>query len=116
MMAVTEQGLRRIGAAASAALHCASSTAASGVGFTIRPSGHHLKLRLQAARNHLFYGDMPIQEIATATGFSSPSVLSRSFKGRFGLSPREFRDLFARERLQRFRPEVRQQLGLGNRS
>jgi AraC family transcriptional regulator, carnitine catabolism transcriptional activator len=76
------------------------------------PGGYYLKLRLQAARNHLFYGDMPIQEIATATGFSSPSVLSRSFKRRFGLSPREFREQFARERLQRFRPEVRQQLGL----
>ncbi|MFO1039568.1 MAG: helix-turn-helix domain-containing protein [Geminicoccaceae bacterium] len=76
------------------------------------PSGYFLKLRLQAARNHLFYGDMPIQAIADATGFSSPSVLSRSFKARFGMSPREFRDQFARERLQRFRPEVRQQLGL----
>lgn len=77
------------------------------------PNGYYLKLRLQAARNHLFYGDMPIQEIATATGFSSPPVLSRAFKARFGLSPREFRDRFARERLQRFRPEVRQQIGLG---
>jgi transcriptional regulator GlxA family with amidase domain len=81
--------------------------------FSDTPGGYYLKLRLQAARNHLFYGDMPIQEIAIATGFSSPSVLSRSFKARFGLSPREFRDQFARERLQRFRPEVRQQLGLG---
>jgi AraC family carnitine catabolism transcriptional activator len=78
------------------------------------PGGYYLKLRLQAARNHLFYGDMPIQEIANATGFSSPSVLSRSFKTRFGLSPREFRDQFSRERLQRFRPEVRQQLGLAS--
>jgi AraC family carnitine catabolism transcriptional activator len=84
--------------------------------FSDTPGGYYLKLRLQAARNHLFYGDMPIQEIAMATGFSSPSVLSRSFKGRFGLSPREFRDQFARERLQRFRPEVRQQLGLANSS
>ena len=48
------------------------------------PGGYYLKLRLQAARNHLFYGDMPIQEIATATGFSSPSVLSRSFKASSG--------------------------------
>ena len=79
------------------------------------PGGYYLKLRLQAARNHLFYGDMPIQEIATATGFSSPSVLSRSFKARFGLSPREFRDQFARERLQRFRPEVGSSSGLGSR-
>ena len=56
---------------------------------------------------------MPIQEIADATGFSSPSVLSRTFKARFGLSPREFRRQFSGERLQRFRPQIRQQLGLG---
>ena len=36
------------------------------------PSRYYLKLRLQAARNHLFYGDMPIQEISRACGFSSP--------------------------------------------
>jgi AraC family transcriptional regulator, carnitine catabolism transcriptional activator len=76
------------------------------------PRGYYLKLRLQAARNHLFYGDMPVQEIATATGFAAPAVLSRSFKARFGLSPREFRRQFSGERLQRFRPEIRQQLGL----
>lgn len=81
--------------------------------FEDTPGAYYLKLRLQAARNHLFYSDMPIQEIATVTGFSSPSVLSRSFRTRFGLSPREFRDQFVRERLQRFRPEVRQQIGLG---
>src|SRR5262249_4140397 len=80
--------------------------------FRDTPSGYYLELRLQAARNHLFYGEIPVQEIANATGFSSPSVLSRSFKARFGLSPREFRRQFSGERLQRFRPEIRQQLGL----
>lgn len=78
------------------------------------PNGYYLKLRLQAARNELFYGDQPVQEIATATGFSSPSVLSRSFKARFGLSPRAFRQQFSGERLQRFRPEMRQRLGLAS--
>ena len=76
------------------------------------PSRYYLKLRLQAARNHLFYGDMPIQEIAQACGFSSPSVLSRSFKDHFGVSPREFRRQFSSDRLERFRPELRQQFGL----
>ncbi len=69
-----------------------------------------LRLRLLAARNHLFYGDLSIQEIAVATGFSSPSVLSRCFKARFGLAPREFRRQFSGDRLERFRPEVRQEL------
>lgn len=74
------------------------------------PAGLASKLRLQAARNHLFYSDMPIQEVAIATGFSSPSVFSRCFKARFGLSPREFRRQFSGDRLERFRPEVRQEL------
>ncbi len=74
------------------------------------PAGLSAKVRLQAARNHLFYGDLPIQAIAMATGFSSPSVFSRCFKARFGLSPREFRRQFSGDRLQRFRPEVHQQL------
>ena len=80
--------------------------------FKDTPRGYYLKLRLQAARNHLFYGDMPIQDIATVTGFAAPAILSRTFKARFGLSPRDFRRQFSAERLQRFRPEIRQQLGL----
>src|SRR5579872_3019676 len=77
------------------------------------PSRYYLKLRLQAARNHLFYGDMPVQEIAQACGFSSPSVLSRAFKTHFGVSPREFRRQFSQDRLERFRPELRRQPGVG---
>lgn len=72
------------------------------------PSRYYLKLRLQAARNHLFYGDTPVKDIAEACGFSSPSVLSRAFKDHFGVSPREFRRQFASDRLERFRPELRQ--------
>lgn len=75
------------------------------------PSRYYLKLRLQAARNHLFYGNMPIQEISRACGFSSPSVLSRAFRHHFGVSPREFRRQFSADRLERFRPELRRQPG-----
>ena len=77
------------------------------------PTGYYRKLRLQAARNHLFYGEMPIREIAEATGFLSLSVFSRTFKAHFGLAPSEFRRQFSGDRLQRFHPEIRQQLGLG---
>lgn len=73
------------------------------------PSRYYLKLRLQAARNHLFYGDLPVQAIANACGFSSPSVLSRAFRTHFGVSPREFRHQFSADRLERFRPELRRQ-------
>jgi AraC family carnitine catabolism transcriptional activator len=77
------------------------------------PRAFYLKLRLHAARNQLFYGDTPVQEIAQATGFSSPAVFCRAFKARFGVGPREFRRQCSRDLLQRFRPEIRQQLGLG---
>jgi len=75
------------------------------------PMRYYLKVRLQAARNALFYSDIPIQEVAVATGFSSPAVFSRTFHAHFGVSPRDFRQQFAREQLRRFRPELEQQLG-----
>lgn len=80
--------------------------------FADSPRGFYLKLRLHAARNQLFYGDLPVQQVAQATGFSSPSVFCRAFKARFGVGPRAFRRQFSRDMLQRFRPEIRQQLGL----
>ena len=52
------------------------------------PGGYYLKLRLQAARNHLFYGDMPIQEIAMATGFSSPVGAVALVQGTVRAEPR----------------------------
>ena len=74
------------------------------------PMRYYRKLRLQAARNALFYCDVPIQDVATACGFASPEVFSRTFKDHFGVCPREFRAKFAQEQLSRFRPELDQQL------
>jgi AraC family carnitine catabolism transcriptional activator len=74
------------------------------------PMRYYLKVRLQAARNALFYSDIPIRDVAASCGFSCPEVFSRSFRGHFGLSPREFRQQFTREQLRRFRPELEQQL------
>jgi transcriptional regulator GlxA family with amidase domain len=54
------------------------------------PMKYYLKIRLQAARNLLFYTDRPIQEIALASGFSSAQLFSRSFHALFRQSPREF--------------------------
>ncbi len=75
------------------------------------PMRYYLKVRLQAARNSLFYSDIPIQGIAASTGFSCPEVFSRSFRSHFGVSPREFRQQFTREQLRRFRPELEPELG-----
>jgi AraC family carnitine catabolism transcriptional activator len=76
------------------------------------PMRYYLKVRLQAARNALFYSDIPIQDIAASCGFSSPAVFSRTFRTQFGVSPRRFRQQFTSEQLRRFRPELEQQLRL----
>ena len=74
------------------------------------PMNYYRKIRLQAARNALFYSDVAIQEIAATCGFASPEVFSRTFKEYFGISPRDFRQRVTREELRKFRPELEQQL------
>jgi len=74
------------------------------------PMRYYRKVRLQAARNALFYSESPIQDVAVSCGFSSPEVFSRTFRMHFGLSPREFRQKFTGEELRRFRPELELQL------
>jgi len=76
------------------------------------PMRYYLKLRLQAARNALFYSDIPVGAIAGDHGFGSLEAFSRAFKSQFGLSPRSFRRSFSREQLQRFRPEIASNLKL----
>lgn len=78
--------------------------------FNESPMRYYLKLRLQAARSHLFYGDMTVQEIAAACGFSAPSVFSRAFRAQFGLSPRAFRSQFSSAELRRFRSAAGQRI------
>lgn len=77
--------------------------------FADSPMRYYLKIRLQTARNLLFYSDASIQEVATATGFSSPALFTRTFRGHFGKSPREFRRQFRTDQLRRFRPEISSQ-------
>ena len=72
--------------------------------------GYYRKIRLQAARNALFYSDIAIQEVAASCGFASPGSLLANFQGSFRSSPREFRQRFASDELKRFRPELDQQL------
>ncbi|MFT6075054.1 MAG: AraC family carnitine catabolism transcriptional activator [Yoonia sp.] len=55
------------------------------------PMRLYLSIRLQAARNFLFYEEHSIKEIATATGFSSPATFSRCFMAQFGQAPSQFR-------------------------
>jgi len=71
------------------------------------PMRLYLRIRLQAARNMLFYEEFGIKDVATACGFSYPSVFSRAFRAQFGMTPREFRLSFRREQNEAYRPEVR---------
>lgn len=76
------------------------------------PMRYYRKVRLQAARNALFYSESPIQDVAVSCGFASPEVFSRTFRLHFGVSPREFRQKFTGDELRRFRPELELQLKL----
>ncbi|HXH01785.1 MAG TPA: GlxA family transcriptional regulator [Candidatus Competibacteraceae bacterium] len=55
------------------------------------PSGYYLKLRLERARHLLKQSDMSVMEVAMACGFGSASSLSRAYRARYGLSPRQDR-------------------------
>jgi transcriptional regulator GlxA family with amidase domain len=76
-------------------------------GFEETPMRLYLRIRLQAARNMLFYEEFGIKDVATACGFSYPSVFSRAFHAQFGMTPRDFRASLRRQQNQTYRPEVR---------
>ena len=71
------------------------------------PMRLYLHIRLQAARNLLFYEEFPIKDIAIACGFSYPAVFSRVFKSQFGQAPRDFRAVLRLKQGLAIRPEIR---------
>ena len=74
--------------------------------FNQTPTQLYLRVRLQAARNLLFYEEREIKDIAVACGFSYPSVFTRTFKAQFGQSPRAFRRSFRDRQGNIVRPEI----------
>jgi AraC family carnitine catabolism transcriptional activator len=52
--------------------------------FRQTPAQLYLKVRLQAARNLLFYEDLSVKTISIACGFSYPSVFTRAYAKQFG--------------------------------
>ena len=68
-------------------------------------------IRLQAARNLLFYDEFSIKDIATACGFSYTAVFSRVFKHHFGDSPGAFRKKLRERQSETYRPEIRRLSG-----
>lgn len=71
------------------------------------PMRLYLHIRLQAARNFLFYEEFSIKDVANACGFSYPAVFSRVFKAQFGQTPREFRAALRERQSLAVRPEIR---------
>ena len=67
----------------------------------------YLRIRLQAARNILFYEEFSISDVAITCGFSYPAVFSRSFKKQYGQTPREFREHLRQNQYSSLRPEIR---------
>ena len=71
------------------------------------PMRFYLHIRLQAARNFLFYEEFSIKDVAIACGFSYPAVFSRVFKAEFGQTPRDFRARLRESQNLAIRPEMR---------
>lgn len=57
----------------------------------VPPKRFYDDLRLDRARNLVLQSEMPITEVAMATGFASPSHFSKKFRQRFGRTPFELR-------------------------
>ena len=70
------------------------------------PAQLYLKIRLQAARNLLFYEELSVKSISNACGFSYPSVFTRAFTQQFGQSPRRFRIALRANQERTLRPEI----------
>ena len=79
--------------------------------FDETPMRLYLRIRLQVARNMLFYEESSIKDVAMACGFSYPAVFSRAFHAQFGMAPRDFRASLRRQQNQAYRPEVRRLAG-----
>jgi AraC family carnitine catabolism transcriptional activator len=71
------------------------------------PMRLYLRIRLQAARNFLFYEEFTIKAVSNACGFSYPAVFSRVFRAQFAQTPREFRSRLRMDQNMAMRPEIR---------
>jgi AraC family carnitine catabolism transcriptional activator len=71
------------------------------------PMRLYLGIRLQAARNLLFYEDHRVKDVASTYGFSSSAVFCRTFRAYFGQTPKQFRDAFRAQQTGIRLPEIR---------
>ena len=71
---------------------------------------YYMRLRIDMARDFLFYSDMDVTSVAMACGFSSHSNFTRAFKSVIGITPTEFRHLCRTDRISPYRPRTRYHL------
>lgn len=68
------------------------------------PSEFYFSLRLEAARDQLFYSGNSIAHIAEACGFFSHAHFCRAFRKRYGLPPSSYRRRFDTAERNKFHP------------
>jgi AraC family carnitine catabolism transcriptional activator len=68
------------------------------------PAATYLDIRLEAARDQLFYGGNSIAHIAEVTGFQSDAHFCRAFRRRFGAAPSMMRRSFQADQRSRYYP------------
>jgi len=68
------------------------------------PAAFYLDLRLEAARDHLFYSAHSVSHIAEVCGFQSNAHFCRAFRARFGDSATAYRRKFESGERMKFHP------------
>lgn len=68
------------------------------------PAAAYLDIRLQAAREQLFYSCNTVAHIAEVTGFQSDAHFCRAFRKRFGASPSSLRRSFHSDQRATYHP------------
>ena len=68
------------------------------------PAAYYVDIRLQTAREQLFYSSNPVAHIAEVAGFQSNAHFCRAFRKHFGASPTAIRNEFNRDQRRTYHP------------
>lgn len=70
----------------------------------LAPLEYQTSLRIRRATHLLTSTDIPVEQIATDTGFASPAYFSRYFRLRLNLSPTEYRKIHSSAKYRQSKP------------
>lgn len=68
------------------------------------PAAYYVDIRLQTAREQLFYSNNPVAHIAEVAGFQSNAHFCRAFRKHFGASPTMIRKEFNKDQRRTYHP------------